>query len=1372
MGGFSLCVEASARDIDALLALHKVHPQVRSDAQRILRSLIRKSYEAMDVAQSTDVADAPDQVCRAIAQEIVNRVVDISIPQVQLDQREQECMGLQQRELDLQEALDGAHDRCIAVEHLLDDLKRAHDYMLHSYFREVLILRTRIHDMRRMPQRRASLSFSNIIPVATGQLPEAITTMDSQLKQFCVETSESVTINREKSITDVKGIAATAADGRGTQSPHRSTHTGSHHATGDVAASSPLAASSSIGSNGMAEHRMLSATTAPGPTLDRLSGSTLDFSASTREGGDGQRLSSLDPRGEIDSRRGSQGLLRRRLPMGSKMMLTTSPNAELFLAPPEPWSIDAIFDYEEYVRLLNGNSVAPFDKRYNALKSEPVGKGDITERYRRRVNLMRVNRPRPNLFLESVGLSAEADELATQLELEKAKTEGFRWLLHLALEPIKDGYLEELAEIRNAVVEMQSEYARQLAEVQESLTTLQSRTDALLDFLRVYVNEMMHTLHVLSLDAAATDPSEFLAHEQLPLLDATHTVKTFFHVSPGEVAAAAKSVKFTPGQDRSKSDSHIVRQLWRVKPVEVLHQNPDTTILNRLTSAVAQGNVEGGIRHLSSATLGAVAVVRPVLSTGGPEADKEWNARHYRGDLGLPFWEFHPIIRHAQNAFETVQRMAAYIRSRHAQVLSGDIPEGSEGVGYHAHFDLNGTDANGGVGASPNSTPMAGSQEYAAGVLRKKPAPRVLRDGWKSSVVDGFDGLTAGDLVEELTQLRMKRVCEQARLRRWQENLTAAKLAVRHRGDGHPEYDSLRRVVAAKRRIISKQLVDEMSRRIANIEGSLDAHLEGFRDYSADFSGCDDPSKIYPVRRRTTSELWRSPYLNSVSGSHIASSPTALSSNADAMAASEWSDVAQAIVGGGANAYVLFGDKVISAAALTNSGTGPAANGAKGGRSAYAAVMDYCRGVQLGRPMGASNGPVFLLQDDAKGGFYVADSDGHNLSDDTVSAQGNSNESGAAVATSGGGDGRRLALPMTRIIFPAPRDVLAVQSTFDPEEPLAAPQPFSSYLRPIYFVPMAVPLSDEETVREAWQAVHRHGHTRDAPIFYQTANALPLSTTQSRLLPSSCELGNGWPTTSGVVYDTATVQHALSGNPYLHHPPRIFHPASDGNNMMTVKSLATQYREDATSSLPPPVRRPGEETRSGDRDSISTTAAAAGNGSRPGGLRSAAAAEKDQPNNSIDIPSISLKSAVQVSIADGDAGSPVNSMASGRSEAQPVVLLEQPLQSSPGSALRRVRETNATRKELEMSVAKEQRIARQEAWRRREESRAPTEQEKFLRLPHLAPPSARSGEISLKPLPGSSAKLQKQMRPGKYCGMPQRREKDLPSTIDWKLDDT
>lgn len=147
MGNFTLLVENTARDVHSLLVLHKVHPKVVGDVRRHMNLLVERSYEEMALLTPCN-QESSTEICRAIATDILRQALQVGLPKAELGRAERRVAEKDQIIFELRERAEQAEMALEIVEHSKKEFRRAHIFMLQSYFREVLILRNRLEEVK------------------------------------------------------------------------------------------------------------------------------------------------------------------------------------------------------------------------------------------------------------------------------------------------------------------------------------------------------------------------------------------------------------------------------------------------------------------------------------------------------------------------------------------------------------------------------------------------------------------------------------------------------------------------------------------------------------------------------------------------------------------------------------------------------------------------------------------------------------------------------------------------------------------------------------------------------------------------------------------------------------------------------------------------------------------------------------------------------------------------------------------------------------------------------------------------------------------------------------------------------------------------
>ncbi|KAG5469502.1 hypothetical protein LSCM1_02724 [Leishmania martiniquensis] len=1212
MGAFALCVESAARDIRSLLTLHRVHPQVQSDVQRVLGSLLRKSYESMVVPVPTELGESPEQVCRALLDSILENAFQVALPASDMRALERRCIDLEEENAELKVAADDADKSVEEVQEVLSDLKKAHDYMLHSYFREVLMLRCRIDDLQRQLRTRRAYSTS-VAPALGTKAAPFIHTMELPSQPLCVNTNASTgqsELTGRQSGLELALLSNTPLPTCGSSDEDTDAD--------DDFAHRRLSTQSSLAGEG----READAHARMNPFLH-----------STATGG-AARSAPVDGKGwsTIPRRRRKCRNVRITFPGSPPSDAPTSALPRVVaventvmlevLRTPETDSVDAIFDYEEYIRILNGEDGAWTERFANVMddsarRSAPRSCRPVRMRTRSRSEVYYLDGSPTAHLHHPLVLAA--------LSRERAKANGFQWLLHLALEPIKHRFQVELDEVRHMVQAMQREHAGQMQLIQRALMVVQSRNDALLDFLNTFAEQALQTLSVVASDVQAQSMADILFGGALPVA-AAEEVASFF--APGAAPAAsqerpsASSMAASPPptphlslpshgeSDPEPTMLHLLRRRkWRLKPGVALQAQEQAAAMAAMD------------HRLGRAGRRKVTHMLPLDPTSSAE-----EVNYYRADLGLPYWSSNPVISHAQRAFGRLQEVAARIRATRVMQLVQPTVRAAGGD-HHVRWKGESTTASSGLddrnhhgrSSPPPLSDEKGNcpfyhfrdggadEESSSGRFA---AYRRFQDEWRTAPVRGADGRTAADLLRELAGLRMRRACDQKRLEVAQASLSqnlqrGAPAATGAKGSAGAEregaslqfsspQEALRALALQQLNTRTQTRLSRTSQRIAEIQRLLDLHLASYLVRSSSDSlprgmawriaeeGSEGVLRASGTSTRV-GQLWSSPYLNDTlldandqqqlqRGAYKGDARGQLMHVPIGMARARNPDGKEA---GEAIMFSALGGSTASPAPSALSSARARKEGGGSGEEAgppamehritpFVAVMEYCRGVQLGRPLGQRAGPVYLFQDHGSGDYYVGDETGRNVLQ-AVDAAGD-----ARVAMQAGADTQRSLLPMTRILYPAPMRIISKSDTSESSS-VASTEVAIGALHPIYLVPMAIPLSDEDAVvREGWQACHRHGHARSDPIYYTTVAPLPLSKSYHHVVPQQGSADSVAPAKAAAGASAAgcSGDNGAPVNRYLSSPPRVFQPADEAASMLRVRSVTLQRRHTSNRFFP------------------------------------------------------------------------------------------------------------------------------------------------------------------------------------------------------------
>ncbi|CCW60881.1 unnamed protein product [Phytomonas sp. EM1] len=470
MGIFPHLVEATSRDINQLLKLQKVHPQVRADVKRYLDELIRKSYqEVFDLPEHQ--TESTFQVCNSLANEIVNTCLTVDIPRADLDTTEQKCLELEERVRQMEGLIKYYESYQDDLKMLLDDVKTSHYYMLHSYFREVLILRRRIDHLQKKLRKedlsKLSIASRNRSLDSGGDLNNV------SRKSICFP------MKRYQSAPDLTSKVEHIDQQSKTQFPTLATILNDSVINNDLNLPNiyePISGLEAL----QRPHRVIiqdKPTIANEQLEDRHS-----TSKSTQECDTSCSLTKKSKLETFDFF-GIGGIARHVIgdySPSNNFKLSDVEQMLQYISRSEE-TVDAIFDYEEYIRLLNKSHVL-FEQRIEKI----LGEKD------RARHLSRLRRS--NIAENSVNLGSQTLKfLQEQLEYQHAQTLSSQWNLHFAIDSIKEQFYEFLGQFQRDINSLQQKYENDISLMSQVFLLQQSRSNALADCF----NSFMHDVSIL-----------------------------------------------------------------------------------------------------------------------------------------------------------------------------------------------------------------------------------------------------------------------------------------------------------------------------------------------------------------------------------------------------------------------------------------------------------------------------------------------------------------------------------------------------------------------------------------------------------------------------------------------------------------------------------------------------------------------------------------------------------------------------------------------------------------------------------------------------------------------------------------------------------
>ncbi|KEG11785.1 hypothetical protein DQ04_02281030 [Trypanosoma grayi] len=880
MGKFLLCVESNVREVNNLLAFHNVHPQVRADVQRRLQRLLHRLYDHVDTL-APGYGESAQDVCSTIVHDVVHNTIHNVIPLVELAAEEKRRAALEQRTRDLAAELQESERRCREMEAAHERVRQAHEFMLHCYFREVLVLRYQLQEAVAKSRRlqgyasQASLGRKAPPPTSSKRPSDAMEPLPLATAHPLAPFSTDFFAEESISSPTVYVVATTLSPGAlvaASPPPERA-------ATAMPLPPPPLSAEGAAAETEPSTGAK--ATETPTVTLTDLmplkatmTPSMVPAAATADVPTTVLKVTVTDPAVVASPTTGmtTPTTVTVKTAKSSVMEETTETTALTSITDDEDVrlkvmvrptkvastqttfnvgneSVDAIFDYEQYIRLLNAGWEGESSGASEGCGLSPE-KLTLDKRRREEVSALR-------FMQQQLMRSQEATIASLQAKLQEDETfaKAASWRTALVLRPIKEILLEELSGIHSGVQRMRAQHLEDMTVLQQAMKVIQARIDFLLAFFLTYSEEVGNLAVALSADT--------------------------------DVSMSCKSHLL------SSEDDPCQRRV-------VLDYFADTLPF-------------------------ASSVASDMQDDDADATEANGWSYHREG----AFWENNPVTLQAKRAFAALQAAVFKARDRRGRrtrratnALSTTFVENSIGGFYNAEDD-----------------------EEDDAVLGDDDMGRLA-------------ALSHEDRLKALVRLRMQRIAYRARHRNRLRQL--AEDARRGRSA-----DELQRTLYEA--WMHEQRVARITRAINRLLRQMGFSASTSKDERAFF----------------TKNLALSPYLYDPAGAQATEDVVYVPVPVRAEHAGDLC----ATLASNQPGYVVFNGEIVPIATVTycSSSGLPLTKGAAAGRVGsrgkdqrrvapfHGAVVDYQRGVQLGRPLGDKHGPLYVFYDPDEHSFLLVE---------------------------------------------------------------------------------------------------------------------------------------------------------------------------------------------------------------------------------------------------------------------------------------------------------------------------------------------------------------------------------------------------------------
>ncbi|ESL12202.1 hypothetical protein TRSC58_00034 [Trypanosoma rangeli SC58] len=499
MGKFQLCIESTVREVNSLLVFHNVHPQVRADVQRRLQRLVYRTHDYMGTL-TPGYCESAEDVCAAVVHGVVDDTLRSVLPGVELVLEEKRSAALQQRTRDLEMELCKSEKRCSELEEVLERFRKAHRFMLRCYFREVLVLRYKLQEAlwrRRAHGRRAqsaqlcpstqqnqSRSILSIVPGSQApDLGDTLTALspsqNMSLSEDTTDVSASLVICDVVTFPDTQNIAANGT-GHDVTWPL---------VTSKGATAAPTTVVKSVSGNRVP---LLAELLQSPPTAATTATATVvhpDVTADTPK---------VSVKSNASGKISHASTVKRNLDRKSRGVRTAATQTVPFMGDD---SVDAVFDYERYIKHLNRTQRRESGSLFDSEMTTLSVKNGVLKKHRKQQEA--------GSQLMQQRLTESRQHTTTSARKHPKKRWGFSTpgsrSNTSSVELVREVLLTDLTEIHQGVQKLQEQHFKDMTELQNAMRSIESQVGIVLGFFGTYAEEVSRLAAALSGDEEAVN---------------------------------------------------------------------------------------------------------------------------------------------------------------------------------------------------------------------------------------------------------------------------------------------------------------------------------------------------------------------------------------------------------------------------------------------------------------------------------------------------------------------------------------------------------------------------------------------------------------------------------------------------------------------------------------------------------------------------------------------------------------------------------------------------------------------------------------------------------------------------------------------------